>query len=80
MRAIKSPLWYSYPCETILWRQAAGLRSNFVPRAFSLKKLDGRKNALGTKLVGKDLEKSSLSPILSHPCLTFVPWLAKRGP
>ena len=37
-------------------------------------------------LVGKDLEKrevkvgSSLSPILSHPCLTFVPWLAKRGP
>ena len=37
-------------------------------------------------LVGKDLEKrevkvgSSFSPILSHPCLTFVPWLAKRGP
>lgn len=60
--------------------------SNFVPRAFSLKKSDGRKNALGTKLVGRDLEKrkvkvgSSLPPILSHPCLTFVPWLAKRGP
>ena len=76
MGAIKSPLWYSYPRETILymWKQAAGLRSNFVPRAFSLKKWEGRENALGTKLVWKDLEKrevlalsNPLSP-LSHVC------------
>ena len=53
------------------------MRSNFVPRAFSLKKWgagEGGENALGTKLVGKDLENrevlalsNPLSP-LSHVC------------
>ena len=53
---------------------SSGVAKQLRSRAFSLKKWDGRKNALGTKLVGKDLEKrkvfalsNPLSP-LSHVC------------